>query len=537
MGNEKDLSKIDKNLLRKIQMLPINSVKPYEYNVKQHSTTQVRKIATSIMSYGWDQPIVVDSEFVIIKGHGRLEAAKVIGLDEVPVVVNTKISFEEAQAARIADNKVAESSWDVGQLWDELTDLKQGGIDMPSLGFDSKQLKRMFPDRVMAENDPLGMLEGTGGRGADQVDGRKSQKPVPPESKGVGPDGYSLDPTVPLEEGFIGYFKNDDAWLRKLSMVDYLNLHDRIIVGFSSGKDSMAALIWCLENCEKDKLFVYYTNPGWGVDWPHSLAFVPFMEKKYGIKVHMAGPSDPECIGGFVDNLIQMGYPGFGAGCWIESHVKIPRANALLRQEGLITKESGLNVVQIIGIRWEESPNRARIYPDRGYLKDNGNHYGNPVLRWTGADVAIYLQQHGLVLHTAYQNEGRMGCLMCPKGSPTGAVSIRKKFPEHWRRVMEFYAIGVRRGGKLPEHFRKWLLGIGDEKVHNFKFPGEFGELAVSTDALEDIIEETTGEKLPARPYLSKRFDPRIHKTKDDLKGIIFRSGRPEPGTYPECDT
>jgi 3'-phosphoadenosine 5'-phosphosulfate sulfotransferase (PAPS reductase)/FAD synthetase len=364
----------------------------------------------------------------------------------------------------------------------------------------------------------------------------KKQKPIPPEAK-MDANGRSLDPTVPLEEGFIGYHKGEDAWLRKLSMVDYLNWHDKIVVGFSSGKDSTAALIWILENCDKDKVFAFYTNPGWGVDWPHSLAFVPIIEKRYGIKVQMAGPSDPECIGGFVDNLVQMGYPGFGAGCWIESHVKIPRANALLRQNGLIGRESGLNVVQMIGIRWEESPNRAKIYPDRGYLKDNGNHYGNPILQWTGADVAQYLEERDIILHTAYQGEGRMGCLMCPKGSIQGAITIRKKFPDHWQRVLEFYAIGVRRGSKLPEHFRKWIMDIDSPKVKKDKFSAEFSSLALGTKELEAKIEEVTGEKLPTKPYLTKRFDPKIHKIQDDLRGVIFRQGKAQDGEYPDCGT
>lgn len=529
---------MDKRLVESVKMLPIGSITPYKYNTKLHTSTQVRKIANSIGTYGWDQPIVVDGDMVIVKGHGRLEAAKLLGLSEIPVLINHDISYEEAQLARIADNKVAESEWDLDELWTEITDIKDSGIDLNTLGFDSKQIDRMFGDRIGDSSAFLGK-EGKDGDGTKAGSGNKpgkKQKPVPPEAK-MDANGRNLDPTVPLEEGFIGYHKGEDAWLRKLSMVDYLNYHDKIVVGFSSGKDSMAALIWVLEHCDRDKVFAFYTNPGWGVDWPHSLAFVKVMEKQFNIKIQMAGPSDPECIGGFIDNLVQMGYPGFGAGCWIESHVKIPRANALLRQNELIGKESGKNVVQIMAIRWEESPNRAKIYPDRGYFKDTGNHYGNPVLQWTGADIAAYLEKRNVILHTAYEGEGRMGCLMCPKGSIQGAITIRKKFPEHWRRVLEFYSIGVRRGSKVPEHFRKWIMDIDSPKVKKDKFSAEFSSLALSTRKLEALIEEMTGEELPTHPYLNRRFDPAIHKVKDDLRGVIFRQGRPEEGEYPACGT
>ena len=526
---------MDKKLVEKVKMIPVATIKPYRYNTKLHSSTQIRKIANSITTYGWDQPIVVDSEMIVIKGHGRLKAAEFLGLKEIPVLINYDISFEEAQLSRIADNKSAESEWDVDTLWGELTEIKEADIDLGTLGFDNKQLDRMFGDRMKDSGMFVGKEDPHKGDGAGRTASGKKAKPVPPEAK-MDANGRSLDPTVPLEEGFIGYHKGEDAWLRKLSMVDYLNYHDKIVVGFSSGKDSTAALIWILENCDKDKVFAFYTNPGWGVDWPHSLAFVPIIEKRYGLKVYMAGPSDPECIGGFVDNLIQMGYPGFGAGCWIESHVKIPRANALLRQHDLIGRESGLKVVQMIGIRWEESPNRAKIYPDRGFLKDNGNHYGNPILQWTGADIATYLAERDIKLHTAYQGEGRMGCLMCPKGSIQGAITIRKKFPEHWRRVLEFYAIGVRRGSKVPEHFRKWIMSIDSQKVQKDRFSAEFSSLALGTHDLEGYISEETGEDIPAPSYLNKRFDPAIHKIRDDLHGVIFRAGKPEQGQYPDCD-
>ena len=111
-----------------IEVVPIADVKRYENNTKLRSKDEVAKIAASINSYGWDQPIVVDSEMVIIKGHGRLDAAEHLGLEEVPVLISP-ISSEEAMALRIIDNKSAESGWDADLLWSELLGIKEGGLE------------------------------------------------------------------------------------------------------------------------------------------------------------------------------------------------------------------------------------------------------------------------------------------------------------------------------------------------------------------------------------------------------------------------
>src|SRR6056297_3812968 len=89
----------------------VDAIIPYTNNPKEHPDEQVQKIASSIKNYGWDQPIVVDGDGEIIKGHGRLQAAEKLGLDEVPVIWREDLTDAEAKAARIADHKTAESPW------------------------------------------------------------------------------------------------------------------------------------------------------------------------------------------------------------------------------------------------------------------------------------------------------------------------------------------------------------------------------------------------------------------------------------------
>ena len=103
---------------------PVEKLIKYEQNTKTHPDTQIEKIARSIENYGFDQPISVDMSGVIIKGHGRLMAARLLRLDVVPVIIRDDLTIIEAAASRIADNRVAESPWDENLLPLELEMLK-----------------------------------------------------------------------------------------------------------------------------------------------------------------------------------------------------------------------------------------------------------------------------------------------------------------------------------------------------------------------------------------------------------------------------
>lgn len=119
---------------------------PYANNPKQHPSDQVDKIAASIKQYGWDQPIVADGDGEIIKGHGRYQAAKKLGMDEVPVIVRDDLSDAEKKAARIADNRTAQSEWADESLATELENLREMDIDPPDVGFDEGEMDDLLAD-------------------------------------------------------------------------------------------------------------------------------------------------------------------------------------------------------------------------------------------------------------------------------------------------------------------------------------------------------------------------------------------------------
>lgn len=111
----------------------INVIKPYEKNAKEHPKKQVKQIADSITEFGFNQPIVVDKNNVIIVGHGRLEAAKLLGLKQVPVIT-VDLDEDKAKAYRLADNKLNESDWDMKLVVEELKSLPEFMLDLT--GFD-----------------------------------------------------------------------------------------------------------------------------------------------------------------------------------------------------------------------------------------------------------------------------------------------------------------------------------------------------------------------------------------------------------------
>ncbi|AFH22509.1 transferase [environmental Halophage eHP-28] len=130
-----------------IELVDPDDLLPYANNPKEHPDEQIETIASSIKNYGWDQPIVVDADYEIIKGHGRQQAAKMLGLDEVPVIRRDDLTDAEAKAARIADNKTAESDWNDDMLSSELDVLDVADdIDIDSLGFDDDELGSLLDD-------------------------------------------------------------------------------------------------------------------------------------------------------------------------------------------------------------------------------------------------------------------------------------------------------------------------------------------------------------------------------------------------------
>lgn len=135
-----------------MQNKPISSIHSYDKNAKKHPDKQVKQVAASIKEFGFNQPIVVDKNNVVIVGHGRLRAAKLLGLKEVPVIT-VDLTEEQAKAYRLADNKLNESEWDMGLVIEELKELSEDMLDLT--GFDKDLiLESDEKDDEIPENSP-----------------------------------------------------------------------------------------------------------------------------------------------------------------------------------------------------------------------------------------------------------------------------------------------------------------------------------------------------------------------------------------------
>lgn len=137
----------ERKAARSIVMLPVSEVRPYEKNPRKNADA-VKYVRASIEKFGFKQPIVIDSNRVIISGHTRLEAAKSLGMDEVPCIVADDLTEAQAKALRLADNKVAEfSEWEMNLLGGELGELAEiSDIDMGDFGFDVSDLDNIGLD-------------------------------------------------------------------------------------------------------------------------------------------------------------------------------------------------------------------------------------------------------------------------------------------------------------------------------------------------------------------------------------------------------
>jgi ParB-like chromosome segregation protein Spo0J len=134
-------------MAKRIELWPVDRLRPYERNARTHSVEQVAQIAASIVEFGFTNPILVDSSDGIIAGHGRLSAAQELGLKTVPVVVLDHLSERQRKAYILADNQLAlNAGWDTDLLREELQDLAAHDFDLSLIGFSDDELADLLPE-------------------------------------------------------------------------------------------------------------------------------------------------------------------------------------------------------------------------------------------------------------------------------------------------------------------------------------------------------------------------------------------------------
>lgn len=142
-----------------IELVLVRELIPSDRNPRTHSKKQIRQLAESIRRCGWTAPIVTDEKRHIIAGHGRLEAAKLLGLQKVPIIVAAGLSEAQKKALALADNKIAQNAgWDRAALAAELGELSvllpECDFDLEITGFEPAEVDSLLGDLVDPEGDP-----------------------------------------------------------------------------------------------------------------------------------------------------------------------------------------------------------------------------------------------------------------------------------------------------------------------------------------------------------------------------------------------
>jgi ParB-like chromosome segregation protein Spo0J len=150
---------------RHITYVSVTSLKPFAGNARVHSKKQIKKLARSIERYGFNAPVLVGDDNEIIAGHARIEAAKLLGLEEVPCVYLSHLSPAERRAYVLADNKLAlESTWNKELLAEELKVLMDTGFAVEDTGFSMAEA-----DILLEEAEVIAEPKSAKARGEDKL--------------------------------------------------------------------------------------------------------------------------------------------------------------------------------------------------------------------------------------------------------------------------------------------------------------------------------------------------------------------------------
>lgn len=131
----------------KVVYRDVSELIPYARNARTHSDEQVARIAASIKEFGWTNPILIDGENGIIAGHGRVLAARKLGLEKVPTIELSGLTEAQKRAYIIADNRLAlDAGWDEEMLKLEFAELEKEGFELSKTGFSDEEIREMMAD-------------------------------------------------------------------------------------------------------------------------------------------------------------------------------------------------------------------------------------------------------------------------------------------------------------------------------------------------------------------------------------------------------
>lgn len=143
-----------------MQLISIDKLIPYINNARTHSPEQIKKLRASLREFGFINPVIIDKDFNVIAGHGRILAAKEEGIKEVPCVLVDYLTEAQKKAYIIADNRMAmDAGWDEELLRVEIEALQAEAFDLSLTGFDEQEITDLFGDDSDVQEDDFDVDE------------------------------------------------------------------------------------------------------------------------------------------------------------------------------------------------------------------------------------------------------------------------------------------------------------------------------------------------------------------------------------------
>ena len=223
-----------------VEARAVAALLPYAGNARTHSAEQVAQIAASVLEFGFVAPVLVDERGEVIAGHGRLLAAKSLGLDTVPTIVRTGLTEAQKAAYRLADNRIAlNAGWDEALLAAEVAKLQEmGGVDLALTGFDGAEIERLLAG---LETDAGNLPAPAVASGAEPAPGNQPNA----DSAGPAEDPADAAPEPPRQ----AVARVGDIWL--------LGEH-RLACGDSTNRSTVARVM------ATDRAALLFTSPPYG---------------------------------------------------------------------------------------------------------------------------------------------------------------------------------------------------------------------------------------------------------------------------------
>ena len=135
------------NTTTEMQLVPVEKLIPYINNARTHSDEQIKKLRSSLREFGFINPVIIDRDFNVIAGHGRILAAKAENISEVPCVFVDYLNDAQKKAYILADNRMAmDAVWDEELLRVEIESLQGSDFDVSLTGFDETEIAELFAD-------------------------------------------------------------------------------------------------------------------------------------------------------------------------------------------------------------------------------------------------------------------------------------------------------------------------------------------------------------------------------------------------------